>query len=63
MDWVVWPFDQRYAKPDVEVNVTDPPEQNVVGPPAEIVGVPGSGLTFTFLGALEALKHPAAFVT
>ncbi len=47
----------------MDVNVTDPPAQNVVGPPAEIVGGDGSGLTVTFLGALEALKHPAAFVT
>lgn len=47
----------------MDVKVTEPPAQNVVGPPAEMFGVDGRGLTFTFVGALEALKHPAAFVT
>lgn len=35
----------------LDVNVTLPPEQNVRGPPAEIVGVAGTELTVTTAGA------------
>jgi hypothetical protein len=45
----------------VLVNVTLPPEQKVVGPPADTVGV-GSGLTVTAVGA-EACEQPLASVT
>jgi hypothetical protein len=43
------------------VRVTEPPAQNVVGPPAVIVGV-GGGLTVTVVAAEVALQ-PFAFVT
>ena len=45
-----------------EVNTTDPPAQNVVAPPALIVGVAGAGLTVTVVPALIALEQPE-FVT
>ena len=45
---------------DDDVNTTDPPAQNVVGPPAAIVGVDGLGLTVTIVPALAALEQPEA---
>jgi hypothetical protein len=42
---VVAPVDHKYVVPALEVKVTFPPEQNVVGPPAVIVGVAGNALT------------------
>lgn len=44
------------------VSVTLPPAQKVVGPPAEIVGVAGGGLTVTVVAA-EVAAQPAASVT
>ncbi len=38
-----------------EVKFTEPPEQNVVGPLAETVGVAGIGFTVTLVAALGAL--------
>ena len=45
------------------VSTTLPPEQNVVAPPAEIVGVAGSGFTTTLVAALVALQPPLDTVT
>ena len=45
IDWVVAPVDQTLPVADEEVKTTLPPAQNVVGPPAVIVGVAGIGLT------------------
>jgi hypothetical protein len=42
----------------LEVSVTLPPAQKVVGPPALIVGVGGIGLTVTVVIAEEALLQP-----
>jgi len=42
--------------------VTEPPAQNVVGPPAVITGVDGLALTVTDVAAEVALQ-PLAFVT
>jgi hypothetical protein len=42
----------------LDVNVTLPPVQNVVGPPALIVGVAGVGLTVTVVDAEAALGQP-----
>ena len=39
-----------------DVKVTDPPEQKVVAPPAEIVGVAGTVLTVTANG-LDVAEH------
>ena len=39
------PLDQVLPVVIEEVKVTDPPEQKVVGPPVEIVGVLGGELT------------------
>ena len=38
--------------------MTDPPAQNVVGPPGVIVGVAGIGFTVTVVGADAALLQP-----
>jgi hypothetical protein len=40
-----------------DVRITLPPAQNVVGPPALIVGCGGKGLTVTVVGD-EAAEHP-----
>ena len=52
---VVAAFDHRNVVPALDVKVTLPPLQNVVGPPAEIVGVAGKGLTVTTVAAEAAL--------
>lgn len=61
MACVVAPVFHKYVVPEVEVNVTLPPWQNVVGPPAEITGVAGKGLTVTIVPADDTV-HPFAFV-
>ena len=48
MDCVVAPVDHVFPVAEDEVKVTLPPEQNVVGPPAVIVGVAGGATTVTF---------------
>ena len=45
---------------DDEVNTTDPPVQNVVGPPAPIVGVGIVAFTLTVVPALAVLEQPEA---
>ena len=47
IDCVVAPVDQTLFVADDDVNTTEPPEQNVVTPPAVIVGVVGIGFTVT----------------
>jgi len=47
---------------DGAVSVTEPPAQNVVGPPAVITGVGGVALTVTVVAADVALQ-PLALVT
>jgi hypothetical protein len=42
----------------LDVSVTLPPAQNVVGPPGVIVGVAGSALTVTTVAADGALVQP-----
>ena len=49
------PVDHLLPDPVLDVNVTLPPAQNVVGPPAEIVGVCGNAFTVTTVGADGAL--------
>ncbi len=62
IDEVVAPLDHRYELSADAVNVTDPPAQKVVGPPAVIAGVAGAGLTVADVAA-DVLVHPAAFDT
>ena len=48
----------------LDVSVTLPPAQNVVGPPAPIVGVAGMGLTVTTVAEEVALQLlPSVTVT
>ena len=58
---VVAPVDQRYDEPLDALNITLPPAQKVVGPPAVIVAI-GLALTVTAVGEEVALQ-PLAFVT
>lgn len=60
---VVAPFDHKYEVDAGAESVTEPPAQNVVGPPAVIVGMAGKAFTVTTVAALAALKHPEAFPT
>lgn len=55
IEGVVAPFDQVMFVVTLEVRVTDPPEQNVVGPPAVITGV---WLTVTVIPVDGAEVHP-----
>lgn len=52
----VEPFDQVFPLAAEEVNTTDPPLQNVVGPFGVITGVAGTLFTTTFTEA-EAAEH------
>lgn len=56
MDWVVAPVDHVFPVAEEEVNVTEPPEQKVVGPLAVIVGTDGNGLTVITI-AVEVEEH------
>jgi hypothetical protein len=51
----------KYEVPAFAVSTTDPPWQNVAGPPKAIVAG-GAGLTVTATGEL-ACEHPFALVT
>ena len=55
---VVAPVDHKYEEPALDVKVTLPPTQKVVGPPAVIVGVEGEEFTVAFTGVLEADIQP-----
>ena len=58
MEAVVSPVDHKFPPVAEEVNTTDPPAQNVVGPAAVIVGVEGRGVTVTVVAELTGLVHP-----
>ena len=62
MDCVVAPVDQLFPLAEEDVRTTLPPEQNVVGPPAEIVGAAGVGLTVTVVPAEAGDVHPPLVV-
>ena len=47
----------------LDVSVTLPPAQNVVGPPGVIVGVAGAGFTVTVVEDDGALEQPFAVTT
>ncbi len=61
IDCVTAPVDQVFPLADEEVNTTLPPEQNVVGPPAEIVGVAGGVGSFNPCDTVLETQ-PEAFV-
>ncbi len=63
IDCVVAPFDQVFPEALDDVKVTDPPEQSVVEPPAEIVGAVGTGLTVTLCGLEVAEQNPLEKLT
>ena len=62
IDCEVAPLDQRFPLAADDVRVTEPPEQNVVGPPAVIVGIGGFELTVTTVAA-DVAEQPEPFVT
>ena len=57
IDWVVAPVLHNQDEPADAVSVTEPPAQNVVGPPAEMVAV-GNGFTVAITAVLLVDKHP-----
>ena len=61
--WVVSPVDQMLSVAEEDVNTTEPPEQNVVGPLAVMVGTAGSGWTVTLVADEEAEHKPLSTVT
>ena len=67
--WPVWPpigLPLRYHWLPVallDVSVTAPPAQNVVGPPGVIVGVAGAAVTVTLVAADGALEQPPDVTT
>ena len=61
IDCVVSPELQRYEAATGAVSVTDPPAQNVEGPP-EVTVATGAGFMVTANGA-EVAEQPSEFVT
>ena len=55
---VVSPVDQVFPVDTEDVNTTEPPSQNVVGPPALTVGAGGIGFTVMVIGALDGEVQP-----
>lgn len=62
IDCVVALVDQVFPDAAEDVNTTEPPVQNVVGPPARITGTPGAGFTVTFV-LDEVATHPEPLPT
>lgn len=62
MDCVVAPVLHVFPEALLDVSVTVFPAQNVIGPPAEIVGVVGNEFTVIVLEPF-AETHPFPFVT
>lgn len=63
IDWAVEPFDQTLFDKLEDVNVTDPPEQKVVGPLLLITGMEGRGFTLTSTGLDVEEQPPLVTVT
>ena len=61
--WVVSPVDHKLSVAEEDVNTTEPPEQNVVGPLAVMVGTAGIGLTVMPIGEELAEHKPLSTVT
>ena len=60
---VVSPLDHKYEPPGDEVNITESPRQNVVGPLGVMVGGPGILLSVTTVAGLVALQPLVVTVT
>ena len=58
MDGVVSPVDHKFPVDSDEVKITESPSQNVVSPPAVIVGTAGFGFTVTLVEADAPDEHP-----
>ena len=63
IDCVVEPSDHVFPEALDDVKVTDPPEQKVVAPPAEMVGVEGIGFTVTVSRLDVAVHDPFVLLT
>lgn len=63
IDCVVAPVDQVFPVVEEEVSTTEPPEQNVVGPPAVIIGTGGVGFTVTVVATDVEEQEPLETVT
>ena len=63
IDCVVAPFDQVFHEALDDVKTTEPPEQNVVDAPAEIVGAVGASFTVTLIGLDVAEQDPLETLT
>lgn len=62
-DWEIAPVDHVFPETADDVNVTEPPAQNVVGPLAVIVGTAGIGFTVTTVGTDVEEHDPLETVT
>ncbi len=62
-DCVVAPFDQMLFTGEEDVNTTEPPAQNVVGPPAVMVGTAGKGFTTILVMSDVERQSPVPTVT
>jgi hypothetical protein len=62
IDWVVAPLDHVFPAALDEVNVTEPPEQKVVGLLAMIVGVVGPDVIVTLVAADVETQEPLVIV-
>ena len=62
IDLLVEPFDHKFPSVYDEVNITESPEQNVVGPFTKIVGIVGLGFTVTTV-VLEGAEEQFPFET
>jgi hypothetical protein len=63
INWLVDPFDQVFPVAFEDVKVTDPPEQNVVGPLDVIVGIVGTAFTVIALVDEDELHVPFETLT
>jgi len=59
----VAPVDHKYPEAALDVSVTLPPMQNVVGPEAVMVGAAGRAFTVTDVTSDGRLWHPFVSVT
>ena len=60
---VVSPVDHKLSVADEEVNTTESPAQNVVGPLAVMVGTEGIAFTVTVVAVELAEQKPLSTVT